>query len=524
MTGGGFKVSNLRDLSDIPVPVAGRTLKRKADGSGYEWANSSGGLFYIVTDNGVTGDGVTDDGPAINALKDLAGRGGLLYFVDPPSGSDNYKFKRTLLLNFDRMGYWGNNFELKAAAAFTQGTGPNAIEIEVPATPLQANAIQDLNCKGLRLNLNAVDINGIANPAMTVGVNTTIRALKFYNTTIYGIKAGADATTNRRYCINLGNCDNGTLFKDLIIKALKTHTTGFRLYSNNHNSGAQTDIQDFVIDADSGTAGADDIIGIHIEAVDNNIGRFAIQNGHIYGLQTGQAQPTNMIGILIESSASVAAFVGRALIKGVSLESIAGIGMKFDGKTNGNVKIIDVEDCWWDITGTLDANQRCALINDKAFGITFRGGGMHTNLPATAKGFEVVQTAGYVYFEGFKFIPVGSMAKSSMIFGSGNWYAHDCIGFNPLGVITTPFKAGGKIRAFDGTAAAPTASTDYTVDNADAIIDSQGGTAVSITIKDPAGTTIRAGLTTLTGYYLPFGFKINWGAFTGAPTVVVAMK
>jgi len=55
----------------------------------------------------------------------------------------------------------------------------------------------------------------------------------------------------------------------------------------------------------------------------------------------------------------------------------------------------------------------------------------------------------------------------------------------------------------------------------DIIITSTGGVDVSITIKDPAGNVIASGLTSLTAMFLPIGYKINFGAFTTAPTVNV---
>ena len=48
-----------------------------------------------------------------------------------------------------------------------------------------------------------------------------------------------------------------------------------------------------------------------------------------------------------------------------------------------------------------------------------------------------------------------------------------------------------------------------------------GGTGVSITVQDSGGNTLQSGLSTFTGY-LPPGFSINFGAFSVAPTSVVA--
>lgn len=114
---------------------------------------------------------------------------------------------------------------------------------------------------------------------------------------------------------------------------------------------------------------------------------------------------------------------------------------------------------------------------------------------------------------------------------SGNLYmAPDCTkiiardneGFNPVGLITSPFHSvSSQIVPFDGNLTSPDASIDYVVMGIDILITSTGGTGVSISIKDPAGNTVVSGLATLSGYYLPVDYKINFGAFTVAPTVLI---
>ena len=94
-------------------------------------------------------------------------------------------------------------------------------------------------------------------------------------------------------------------------------------------------------------------------------------------------------------------------------------------------------------------------------------------------------------------------------------------GFNPVNdiasfIITTFI---GKC----GTGTTIAASTDYVVCVTPVFLTSTGGTAVSITVKDGAGNTVTglSGLATITAQYLPIGYKINFGAFSGAPTVTV---
>jgi hypothetical protein len=90
--------------------------------------------------------------------------------------------------------------------------------------------------------------------------------------------------------------------------------------------------------------------------------------------------------------------------------------------------------------------------------------------------------------------------------------------FNPCGVIPTPF-GSGTIGLYGG--AGVSASTDFTVTGVDILLNSSGGTGVSITVKDAAGTTVASGLATCTALFLPVGSVVNFGAFSGAPTVVV---
>jgi len=47
-----------------------------------------------------------------------------------------------------------------------------------------------------------------------------------------------------------------------------------------------------------------------------------------------------------------------------------------------------------------------------------------------------------------------------------------------------------------------------------------GGTGVIITLKDGNGTTIVSGVATLTRELCLPGYKINFGAFSGAPIVL----
>lgn len=101
----------------------------------------------------------------------------------------------------------------------------------------------------------------------------------------------------------------------------------------------------------------------------------------------------------------------------------------------------------------------------------------------------------------------------------------DNYGFNPVGVIATPFDNVGNTFGFPaGGAAGPTnANTDYTCIGVDCSMDVTGGTAVSVTLEDPASAVIHTyGATPVYIPNIPIGFIINFGAFTVAPTVIVS--
>jgi len=66
----------------------------------------------------------------------------------------------------------------------------------------------------------------------------------------------------------------------------------------------------------------------------------------------------------------------------------------------------------------------------------------------------------------------------------------------------------------------PTASTTYGA-STDLLINSSGGTGVYITIYDQLGNVILTGLTSLSAFNLKLGMKINFGAFSVAPSVTV---
>jgi hypothetical protein len=92
------------------------------------------------------------------------------------------------------------------------------------------------------------------------------------------------------------------------------------------------------------------------------------------------------------------------------------------------------------------------------------------------------------------------------------------VGFNDeRGKIASPFSPAGRM-GIEGTAAAPAASTTYVVGCTDLMLAISGGSGVAITIEDPAGNSVQSGLPGYSGT-LPVGYSINFGAFSGPPTV-----
>jgi hypothetical protein len=95
-------------------------------------------------------------------------------------------------------------------------------------------------------------------------------------------------------------------------------------------------------------------------------------------------------------------------------------------------------------------------------------------------------------------------------------------GYNPIGLIGLPFGAGVITPVNNGGAntAAPAPSTPYAVETTDVLITSTGGTGVAITVEDAAGNTLYSG-STLAQFFVPLGYVVNWGGFSGAPAVSV---
>jgi hypothetical protein len=108
----------------------------------------------------------------------------------------------------------------------------------------------------------------------------------------------------------------------------------------------------------------------------------------------------------------------------------------------------------------------------------------------------------------------------------GSWFdKKDNYGFNPYGIIATPFdNVNNRFGYPAGGAAAPAnANTDYVCIGVDCMMSVTGGTGVSVTLKSPASALIYTyGAPPVFIPNIPIGFIVNFGNFSAAPTVVVS--
>ena len=112
--------------------------------------------------------------------------------------------------------------------------------------------------------------------------------------------------------------------------------------------------------------------------------------------------------------------------------------------------------------------------------------------------------------------------SGSFLTASKATVALDNSGYNPVGIVATPFDNSTGEISLSGTSGNPVAGLDYEVSNADIVLTSTGGTGVSITVKSPTGAVVASGLASLNAFHVPLGFKIDFGAFTSPPDVTVA--
>jgi len=228
--------------------------------------------------------------------------------------------------------------------------------------------------------------------------------------------------------------------------------------------------------------------------VDVSGGNAFLRNLHVYNT-FGVVSGDGGIYINLAGGASAKVYIDTALIQGVDSDAI----------------IIGGED---------DAS---VFIRDLYVGSPTAGGVMGGSGDITGSVIKNNNANIYVYVDG-GYVKC-DQAIRNFFYNIKKGSIKNLQNFNPYGVLADPFNtAATTVGVYDpgGCAAAPTASTDYEVVTTDICLTSSGGTGVDITIKDNAGNTVASGLATLSAQWLPLGYKINFGAFAAAPTVIVS--
>ncbi len=120
---------------------------------------------------------------------------------------------------------------------------------------------------------------------------------------------------------------------------------------------------------------------------------------------------------------------------------------------------------------------------------------------------------------------VGGNAFAGVVTTGNHTVVRSNMGFNPVGKIAAAFNVAAKqvfyVSSSSGAWANVSASVIYTVRGVDMFFTSTGGTGVSITIYDQSKNVIASSLSTLTAVLIPAGYMLNFGGFSGAPTVTV---
>jgi hypothetical protein len=89
--------------------------------------------------------------------------------------------------------------------------------------------------------------------------------------------------------------------------------------------------------------------------------------------------------------------------------------------------------------------------------------------------------------------------------------------------ISTPFYASTGIISPWGNAASPTSGVNYTAFGFDLVMSASGGSISSIIVYDQRGNIIASGMTSLSAFNLPVGYKIKF-TYSGIPTFIVSTE
>ena len=114
-------------------------------------------------------------------------------------------------------------------------------------------------------------------------------------------------------------------------------------------------------------------------------------------------------------------------------------------------------------------------------------------------------------------------ASKTLALGSGllNVTIVNNPGYNPIGSIVNMFNTSTNTIGFNGSTATPVENVDYVVIGSPVLITSTGGTGVSIATKDGGGNLVQSYGSSVTATRVAVGYKVNFGTFSGAPTVTL---
>lgn len=260
-----------------------------------------------------------------------------------------------------------------------------------------------------------------------------------------------------------------------------------------------------------------------IEITSTNYANFVQQGyvygdvGGIYGMYISNAERATITNNVVSGFDQDGIIFPRGLIDSVVTDNICLDNSQDPVNTHGGITLNT--DIAANTTGNIIANNRCfdsvAVVGNKTQGYGIRvlstfGADLTDENVVTDNNVLGNRTAG---------ITVGTNVGPDNTINNNR-------GYNPVGIIANAFDTpNGRLEVI-GAAATPTASTDYVVCHMDLKISStdSGNTDCAIMLKDPAGANVlQATLSTIDHMYVPHGFQLNWGAFTGAaPTVTVA--
>lgn len=164
------------------------------------------------------------------------------------------------------------------------------------------------------------------------------------------------------------------------------------------------------------------------------------------------------------------------------------------------------------------------LIQDNVIGAwivsyvpTFRDNWFENN--STSHVGSVAALEGWMVFEDNHFDNRSMFSGSGSLSTAAVFRRND--GVNPYGLYSSPFSTAAGTIVPQGSSVSPASGTIYQVNYCDVIINSSGGSGVTIDTYDNLGNVLISGLASVSNLYLPVGFQIKF-TYSSAPSVTVA--